>query len=102
MLSVGAAGVGGFVGVARVGRDGVRHPFWRVAEGVNDAISIHAPQWGATCMSSTVAVAFTVKRYPDFGGRVSSPHTRPFPVDVYFNLKFRVHGSSLPREAIQW
>lgn len=25
------------VGVARVGRDGVRHPFWRVAEGVNDA-----------------------------------------------------------------
>ena len=22
--------------------------FWRVAEGVNDAISIHAPQWGAT------------------------------------------------------
>ena len=53
-------------------------------------------------MSSTVAVAFTVKRYPDFGGRVSSPHTRPFPVDVYFNLKFRVHGSSLPREAIQW
>lgn len=37
VLSVGAAGVGGFVGVARVGRDGVRHPFWRVAEGVNDA-----------------------------------------------------------------
>lgn len=23
--------------LARVGRDGVRHPFWRVAEGVNDA-----------------------------------------------------------------
>ena len=36
-LNRGAAGVGGFVGVARVGRDGVRHPFWRVAEGVNDA-----------------------------------------------------------------
>ena len=83
--------------------DGGKHPICFFAVSYESVlISIHAPQWGATCMSSTVAVAFTVKRYPDFGGRVSSPHTQPFPVDVYFNLKFRVHGSSLPREAIQW
>ena len=28
--------------------------FWRVAEGVNDAISIHAPQWGATSWASSL------------------------------------------------